>query len=341
MRARDRILTTLATGAGILLVTSGAKAQLDHVLPPPLEAGSPERLVRAFSADSWWNTPLPVHAPRDRHGAAILDYLRTGPDSGDGCLKLAGVGDSHWGTPMYWARAGDPTYRVHTTGFPLPRELRALRIPAEARPASNNDSTMTIYDVAKGYVVALTGAHYDAQRDLWSTAGATVTYLHSNGLHARTGRSDDRRNQGTHRGNNGATMAVSWDQVQADDLDHVLKISSGPTLSERHVFPMTGSDGHYEGHDPAVPPEGIRLRIKPSVDLDLMHLDPEALVIARAIQKYGVYIGDSGGITALKVENTVAEGRGPLWQTERDALCGMPFSSTYWEVIDEGYDPSG
>ena len=35
-----------------------------------------------------------------------------------------------------------------------------------------------------------------------------------------------------------------------------------------------------------------------------MDLQPEALVIARALQDYGFYIGDSGGTTALKLENT-------------------------------------
>jgi hypothetical protein len=135
-------------------------------------------------------------------------------------------------------------------------------------------------------------------------------------------------------------MAVSWDQVQEGEIRHVLKIASGPPAADRYIFPMVGSDGHYDGSDPAVPPEGLRLRLKPSVDLEALGLAPDALVIATAIQRYGVYIGDSGGRTALKVENTIEEGRGPLWNVDRDALCGLPFSERYWDVVAESYDPT-
>jgi hypothetical protein len=300
---------------------------------------SAERVKRAFEATSWWNTPLPDSAPRDPAAGRILHYLRTAPESGRGCLTLAGAGASHWGTPSYWAKPKDPSYDVEGLRQPIP-ELRHLRIPLSARPAANNDSAMSIYDLQKGYVVALTGADYDVATDTWHAAGATVTYLDSNGLNVLTGRSDDPRNVGSHRGNNGATMAVSWDQVQAGAIRHVLKVASGPEVSSRHVFPMVGSDGAYHGHNPAVPPQGLRLRIKASVDLNDLDLSPEALVIARALQRYGFYIGDSGGTTALKLENTRAEGRGQLWDIDADALCGLPFTSRYWDVVSEGYDPT-
>jgi hypothetical protein len=76
------------------------------------------------------------------------------------------------------------------------------------------------------------------------------------------------------------------------------------------------------------------------VDLDALGLDGEGLVIGRALQTYGFYIGDSGGTTAIKLQNTYAEGRGQLWSVEADALCGMPFTTEFWDVIDEAYDPT-
>jgi hypothetical protein len=253
---------------------------------------------------------------------------------------LAGAGSGPGGTPIYQAEPSDPSYAVSGSGARKPPELDNLRIPTDAEPALNNDGTMSIYDTAKGYVVALTDAKYHPATDRWTASGATVTYLDSNGLHVDTGRSDDRRNRGTHRGNNGATMAVAWDEVRAGAVEHVLKVASGPAVADRFVFPMIGSDGSYHGNDPAVPPQGIRLRIKPSVDLEALGLHPDALVIAQALQRYGFYIGDSGGRTSLKLENTRAEGRGQLWNLSADALCGLPFTPTYWDVVDEGYDPT-
>jgi hypothetical protein len=311
----------------------------DDQAAPTGPAPEPRAPYRAFEDGSWWNTPVPDDAPLDPAGEQILDYLHTGPDSGRGCLRLAGAGRSRWGHPIYFAKPSDPSYDV--TGVEGgPPELEDLRIPRGAESAPNRDASMSVYDRQKGYVMALTDAEYDADSDSWTATGATVTYLDSNGLHVDTGRSDDRRNRGTHRGNNGATMAVSWDQARAGAIRHVLKIAIGPDASSRFVFPMVGSDGDYDGSDPAVPPQGLRLRVKPSVELARLDLSPEARVIARTLQRYGVYIGDSGGTTSLKLENTNAEGRGRLWDVSATALCSLPFTAAYWDVLEEGYDPS-
>jgi hypothetical protein len=305
--------------------------------PPTMPDGTP---YRAFTADSWWNSPVPVDAPHNSHQTAILDYLRTGPDNAGGCLRLAGSFENPWGQPVYWARPGDPRYDIGgVTGRRAP-ELDNLRIPRGAKPADNSDGSMTVFDLADGFVTLLTDARHDAATDTWSASGATVTYLASNGLDDRTTLSDDPRNKGTHRGNNGATSVVRWDEVQAGAVDHVLKVSSGPELSGRWGFPMIGSDGDAPSNDPGVPAEGVRLRIKPSVDLDGLGLDPQALVIAHALQTYGMYLGDGGGTTALKLEDTASEGRGQVWDVTNKDLCGLPFSPAYWDVLPEGYNPS-
>lgn len=321
---------------GFALILAGAVMQSTRGKPEGVVRQEPPKNYRAFSPNSWWNTPLPDDAPLHPYGPEILNYLRMAPESGAGCLTLAGTNDSPWGQPIYWARSSDPTYDLKgDVGIELP-ELSRLRIPREARPASNSDGSMTIYDLDQGFVVALTDAYYDEYSDTWSADGATVTYLDSNGLRVETGRSDDPRNRGTHRGNNGATMAASWDEVRAGAIRHVLKIAAGPELSRDYVFPMVGSDGDYAGDDPAVPPQGIRLRIKASVDLGAMDLQPQAFVIAQALQRYGVYMGDSAGATTLKLEDTAAEGRGHLWSLSADALCDLPFSPAYWDVIAAG-----
>jgi hypothetical protein len=346
-RGPARRLTVLAV-VTLVLITAGVVVwqRTDNGTgsgsgPTPVQnVPSAVRAYRAFEPNSWWNTPLPAYTPLDPAGNQILDYLRSSKSSGLGCLTLAGAGSSPWGTPIYWGGPGDPSYNVHGIHNGRPPELASLRIPVSAEPANNSDGTMIVYDRRKGYVAALTDAKYHPGTNRWSASGGTVTYLHSNGLNVNTGRSDDPRNTGTHRGNNGATMAASWDQVQAGAIRHVLKVAVGPELADRFVFPMVGSDGKYKGTDPQVPPEGLRLRIKASVNLNALHLAPEALIIARALQRYGFYIGDSSGATALKLENTAAEGRGQLWHVSTDALCGLPFKPQYWDVVAEGYDPT-
>ncbi len=340
-------LGLIVTLSFVLFPDSKDPAPLPPVKPPPSNgyqtaptdaAGNP---FRAFEPNSWWNTPVPANAPHNGNESQILDYLQTGPQSGEGCLRLAGADHNPWGQPVYWAQPGDTRYNI--TGLPpkSPPELTALRIPAKAEPAHNSDGSMSVYDLKAGYVTLLTDATYDARTDTWSASGGTVTYLDSNGLIAGTGQSDDPRNLGSHRGNNGATSVVRLDMVKAGDVNTVLKVASGPVLANSWVFPMTGSDGNYRGTDPRVPPEGLRLRINPSINLDRLGLHPQALVIAKALQTYGMYLGDSGGTTALKLEDTVREGRGQLWDVTAEDLCTLPFTPAFWSVLPGGYDPSG
>jgi len=301
---------------------------------PPVVDGAP---FRAFTADSWWNTPVPDDAPANPRGADVLRYMSTAEQADGGCVHLAGAEGSDWGQPVYWAQPDDPEYDVAVDVPENAPELRDLRIPRGAVPAPNSDGEMVLFDLQRGYVVALTDAVHNPRTDQWSAGGATVTYLDSNGLYARTGRSTDPRNVGTHRGNNGAVMMVRFDEVHEGAIDHVLKVASGPEASRRSVFPMVGSDG--DSREPDAPPEGLRFRIKPSVELEAQGLEPQALVIARALQKYGFYIGDSSGVTALKLEDTRTEGRGQRWSIPETALCGIPLTTQYWDVLPEGYEP--
>lgn len=340
-RRRRRAAALIAAALTLCAVVSGCVARPEpdsgrdwH--PAPLVDGAP---LRAFTPDSWWNTAVPADAPSNPKAADILRYMSTADESGGGCLRLAGAGGSSWGQPVYWAQPGDPEYDVELKNGRKQPELRTLRIPRGTQSAQNNDSSMTVFDVDRGYAVAFTDAEYDAKADTWSATGATVTYLNSNGLDVRTGEASDDRNVGTHRGNNPAVMMARLDEVTAGEIRHVLKVASGPAVSSRYVFPMVGSDG--DSTDPAAPPQGLRFRIKPSVDLGALGLDRQALVIATALQRYGFYIGDSGGVTALKLEDTRLEGRGKLWTVSPQALCGLPLTPQFWDVLPEGYRPGG
>jgi hypothetical protein len=114
----------------------------------------------------------------------------------------------------------------------------------------------------------------------------------------------------------------------------VLKISSGPELSKKSVLPVVHSDGDSSNRN--APAQGTRLRLKPSVNLHKIK-NRQARVIARAMQRYGVYLGDSGGTTSLKLENTRVHGQGQRWNMSATALCRFPLSRKYWKVVPNGY----
>jgi hypothetical protein len=100
---------------------------------------------------------------------------------------------------------------------------------------------------------------------------------------------------------------------------------------------MSGSDG--SSSDPNAPPEGSRFRIKRSVDLTSLGLTSAEYAIAKAAQDYGFIITDGGDNASAGLENTVAEGRGWLWNgvLSSDALNMLPFDD--YEFVQLGWKP--
>ena len=316
------LATAVALGGGLIVALDGA------------EADSP---YRAFTATSYWNTPLPVDAPVSRRSQKILAFIMRKATTP--YVHLAGANDSgQWGNPIYWAKSDDPTYNVgNSCVFDRPPEFASIRIPRGAKPDPSSDSGMTIYDLDKSIVYGLHKARYNDSKDKWRACGGSVYYLASNGLDGGLRRSDEKRNQG-HRGVPPSTFAVRYEEVQDGAIEHVLKVAV-PLTKCKHVFPMVNDECGTRKKN--APPEGARIRINPSVDLSSINLSPEALTVAKTLQKYGAVIGDqSGGPISLKLENTVAEGRGQLWAgtLTSNALAEIPLSS--FEVVRLGYDPT-
>jgi hypothetical protein len=280
---------------------------------------------------------LPADAPVDPSSDEIRAFIKA--DSTTDYIRFAGATDhGRWGNPIYWASVGDPSYSIRNScTFEQPPEFGSIRIPKGARPDPSSDAAMTVYDLDKGLVYGLHRAEYDSANDSWSACGGTVYYLRSNGLHGKLWPSDEPRNQG-HRGVPPSAYAVRYDEVQFGEINHVLKIAV-PTTKCQHVFPMVrdecGTGATF------APPEGTRIRIRPSVDLKSRGLSPAELVVARALQEYGAVIGDqSGGPVSLKVQNTMAEGRGQMWLgvLSTDSLASIPLDD--YEVIELGFDPT-
>jgi hypothetical protein len=284
--------------------------------------------------EGYWTTALPEDAPVDPNSDEFIAHLQEHSDTN--FIRLAGAtADGKWGNPVYYAGSGDPTYEIgNSCGYRQPPEFRSVRIPSGARPDPSSDSSMTVYDLDKGVVYGFYRTHYDDATNGWSSCGGAVYYLGSNGLAGTLDQSNEPRNFG-HRGVPPFTYAVLPEEVEAGSIDHVLKIAVD-VASEDHVWPMTGSDG--DSTDEFAPPEGARLRLKPSIDLSELDLTDPQRTIATALQTYGAVIGDqSGSTTVLKLENTVAEGRGQMWAglLESDSLS--MFELEDFEVIKLGY----
>jgi hypothetical protein len=286
--------------------------------------------------DGYWKTPLAPDAPVDPRSDEFIHWLES--DNEPDHLLLAGATSSgRWGLPMFESDEGDPAYAIkNNCGFVQPPEFSSVRIPSTARPDDSSDSEMSIYDVDKGIVYGLFRASYSEEEGEWQACGGTVYYLESNGLDGDLQQTDEPRNFG-HRGLPSYVYAVRYDEIEDGAINHVLKVAVN-TAKVEHVFPMTGSDGNST--DPLAPPEGARIRLKPEIDLSAMDLTRAERIVATALQRYGAVIGDqSGGGVVLKLENTVAEDRGNLWEGVLHKESLEDFNLEDFEVIELGYTP--
>jgi hypothetical protein len=125
-------------------------------------------------------------------------------------------------------------------------------------------------------------------------------------------------------------LLFTTDEVKAGHIDHAIRfilpnnrVKRGYVRPATHATSTTGTT--------AAPSYGVHLRLR--ADYPVSSLPPGAQVVARAMQKYGMYHADGGNIalTAQSDRHTTAKWSGLLGPSDLAAL-----KVTDFEVIDHG-----
>jgi hypothetical protein len=84
-------------------------------------------------------------------------------------------------------------------------------------------------------------------------------------------------------------LLVRYPEVRAGRIDHALRVTV-PRTQRGYIHPAT----HFasDSGDASLPPMGLRLRLKASYSLAGFH--GQALVILRALKRYGLIVADNG-----------------------------------------------
>jgi hypothetical protein len=113
-------------------------------------------------------------------------------------------------------------------------------------------------------------------------------------------------------------------------IDHALVLSIPHAAKGGPVLPATESDGR-SGADGAIP-EGARLQLDPTLDLDRFDMRPYERIIAETLQVYGALVGDVSGNVELEAINPISYPEDPYppgWFDERwPLLTNIP-----WEYV--------
>lgn len=127
-----------------------------------------------------------------------------------------------------------------------------------------------------------------------------------------------------------APLLFTADEVKAGHIDHAIRfILPNNRVKRGYVRPATHGTATTGGS--SAPSYGVHLRLR--ADYPIANLPAGAQVVARAMQKYGMYHADGGNIalTAASDRHTAAKWSGLLGSRDLAAL-----KVTDFEVIDHG-----
>lgn len=82
---------------------------------------------------------------------------------------------------------------------------------------------------------------------------------------------------------------VRYDEVAAGAIEHAIRFTAPDTRSA-HIYPARHDAG--DGPSAALPPMGLRVRLKASFDIG--RFSPRMQVILLAMQRYGMILADNG-----------------------------------------------
>ncbi|MGB0671369.1 MAG: hypothetical protein ACPGNT_07715 [Rhodospirillales bacterium] len=279
---------------------------------------------RPFHPESAWNKPIAVDAPVYPLSAAIMKRMAevAGPLKAD---------SARWSIPLYVVDADkarrdtvwftkDPNPLVDQLGVGF---VEGVPLPPGIEPDPEDDGHMLVVDPKKMVSWDLSRARYvrgkgwEASRfDVWDLTGMGERRPFTGPTWWTYGA----------RGSGFPLIAglVRPEQILLGEINQALvfaspltRKSSGPEGPKELCPPASRTDGTVTGPDSI--PMGARLQLDPDLDLDSLNLSPEVRVIARALQVYGMFNGDTThDVFKIYFQNL---GRSSL------AWVGMDFSS--------------
>ena len=174
---------------------------------------------------------------------------------------------------------------TNTWGTGLTR-LEGVPMPAGVLPDPAGDGHLTVVQPSTGCVYDLFRAR--TVDGAWVADWANAITADSSGIYPD--------GMGTRAAGFSAALGLIWpEEIERGRIDHAL-VFAYPHTSSSWVAPATRTDGRTT--TAGALPIGARLRLDPSLDLSTLGLSRTERIIARALQEYGMVLGDtSGGFT--------------------------------------------
>jgi hypothetical protein len=262
----------LAALAAALLTGSAA-----HALRLPAARHCP-----VFPANNPWNQrvdKLPVAADSAQLIASIGLDAPVHADFGSGTWDGGPIG-------IPFDVVSRKTHRSHVS-FEYADESNRVRYPiprhvhSEGGPDATGDRHAILVDKSTCRLYELYDLRHAGHG--WTAGSGAIWSLRSNHLRPAGWTSADAAGLPIFAG------LARWDEVARGMIDHALRFTA-PRTRRAYVYPAR----HYasSSSDPALPPMGLRVRLKASVGI--ASFPRQARVVLRALQRYGMILADNG-----------------------------------------------
>ncbi len=279
---------------------------------------------RPFSSTSPWNRPLPTNPAIDPDSAAFISDLATLTGQGQQALSVNIQGYS---IPVYYVDSTVPFVNVMAglggtgfrTGAPNEGDVPGsgtAPIPAGATPAAGTDRHLCVVDTAAETSWDLYNAN-DASGGSggWTASLAASMDLTSDGVRPPTNDAPWWAGQGARAcGFPLIAGLITVDEVKAGKIEHALVLAYPHIRSRYYTPPASSAQGTTSD---AIQTRGVecggQIQLDPTLDLSTLGLSSTGLMIAKALQTYGAFVGDySGAISLYADESATAQA---YWST--------------------------
>lgn len=229
---------------------------------------------KIFPDTNVWNKEI-THLPVHRNSAALIRSIgieeELHPDFG---FNLT------YGIPYNVVNGSLRQVRVRFY-YDDESDVGPYPIPERPKRESGSDHHILIVDRDSCKLYEIYDAnHVNGQ---WNAGSGAIWNLHSNLL---------RHNNWTSADAAGLPILpglVRYDEVLRGLIDHAIRFTA-PRTRNTHIYPARHHAG--ESNDPALPPMGLRVRLKGSVNIS--GFSPHNQVILTALKKYGMILADNG-----------------------------------------------
>ena len=243
-------------------------------------------MICFYAPNSFWNTPIATAAAVDVGSA---EMIATSITPYVGLANFANTDE--WGVSLVYASPRDKVYTLTKPTWYDDGPI-SFKIPAGAKPSTGSDHHLVVVNGSQE--LDLWDAQYNGSNDTWWAGSRFITNSHGWGANGQPGQ---RAGGAVAAGFAEMGGVVRPEEIAQGHIDHALSMTVPVVRANEIAGPATATDG--VSTNPNAIPEGAYIQLNPGFDVDTQPWPTWEKTIAKALQRYGAYVSDTGGSIAF------------------------------------------